>query len=238
MLKRADGLIADSENSKRDAIAVLDIPPDRIRVIYPGVPRTYASVPSESVARVANAFALHRPYFLSVGTIEPRKNIDTLLTAWESLPPSFRSEYELILTGMPGWRSDLTIARLRQANSAGHGIRYLGYVPEPDMPPLTAGATAFLYPSLYEGFGLPVVQAMLAGCPVVTSNVSSLPEITGDASLLIDPRSAAELSAAIRCLGESTGLREQLKARGIEQAKRFTWEKTAAESLEYFREIA
>jgi glycosyltransferase involved in cell wall biosynthesis len=117
-------------------------------------------------------------------------------------------------------------------------VRYLGYVPEADLPGLTAGATGFLYPSFYEGFGIPVAQAMAAGCPVVTSNVSSLPEITGGAAVLIDPRSVAELSAAIQRLGESPGLRQQLRARGIERARRFTWERAAAESLRYFSEIA
>ena len=163
-------------------------------------------MPVESINRVAKAFSLHKPYFLFVGSIEPRKNVDTLLSAWESLPVSFRDEHELVVAGLPGWRSDTTTKRLMQANSEKQGIRYLGYVPEPDLPALTAGAAAFVYPSLYEGFGIPVAQAMAAGCPVITSNVSSLPEITGGAAILIDPRSVAELSAAILRVGESSDL--------------------------------
>jgi alpha-1,3-rhamnosyl/mannosyltransferase len=233
VLKRADGLIAVSENTKRDAIRVLGISPEKIRVIHLGVPPAYTSVSNES-----NRRPVPKPHFLFVGTIEPRKNVNTLLDAWQSLPAAFRHEYDLVIAGMPGWRADTTTNRLVQANTENQGIRYLGYVPEPDLPALTAGATAFVYPSLYEGFGIPVAQAMAAGCPVITSNLSSLPEITGGAAILIDPRSVAELSAAIIRMGESPELRAQLKAQGIEQAKQFTWERAASESLQFFAEIA
>ena len=238
VLTRADGLIAVSEHTKQDAIRLLGIPPGKIRVIHHGVPPAYTAVPLEQINRVVQAHSLHKPYLLSVGTIEPRKNIDTLLSAWQTLPAPFRREYDLVIAGMPGWRSDTTTKRLIQANTEDHGIRYLGYIPEPDLPALTAGAAAFVYPSLYEGFGIPVAQALAAGCPVITSNVSSLPEITGGAAILIDPRSVAELSAAILRVGESAGLRSQLKTLGIDQAKRFTWQNAAAESLRFFSELA
>ncbi len=238
VFKRADGLIAVSENTKRDAIRVLNLAPDKIRVIHLGVPPAYRSVPPDAITRVTRQLGLHKPYFLSVGTIEPRKNLDTLLTAWQTLPPSFRETYDLIVAGPPGWRSDATTKRLLQANTDNQGIRYIGYVPEPDLPALIAGATAFVYPSLYEGFGIPVAQAMAAGSPVITSNLSSLPEITGEAAVLIDPRSSAELTAAIRRVGDSSDLRARLKTQGIERAKQFTWEKAAAESLRYFSELA
>jgi glycosyltransferase involved in cell wall biosynthesis len=238
VFKRADGLIAVSENTKQDAIRVLGIAPDKIRVIHLGVPPAYRSVPTDSMTHVAQRLGLNKPYFLSIGTIEPRKNIDILLSAWESLPPSFRHEYELIVAGPPGWNSDLTMKRLHQANADNRGVRYLGYVAEPDLPALTAGATAFVYPSLYEGFGIPVVQAMAAGSPVITSNLSSLPEVTGGAAILIDPRSEAELTAAILRVGESSDLRAQLKTKGIERSRIFTWERAATDSLAFFSDIA
>jgi glycosyltransferase involved in cell wall biosynthesis len=238
VLKRADGLIAVSENTKRDTIRVLEIAPEKIRVIHLGIPAAYRSVAQDAITRVTRRLALHKPYFLSVGSIEPRKNLDTLLNAWETLPPSFRENYDLIVAGPPGWSSDATTQRLEQANTDNQGIRYLGYVPEPDLPSLTAGATAFVYPSLYEGFGIPVAQAMAAGSPVITSNLSSLPEITAGSAVLIDPRSVAELTAAIQRVGESPDLRARLKTQGIERAKQFTWEKAAAESLRYFSELA
>src|SRR6185312_2644074 len=120
----------------------------------------------QTAQSAAAFFNLRRPYFLSVGTIEPRKNLETLLNSWDLLPASFRHHYDLAIAGMPGWSSESTVARIHAASHAGH-IRYLGYVPEAVMPDLTAQATALVYPSLYEGFGLPVAQAMAAGCPVI-----------------------------------------------------------------------
>jgi glycosyltransferase involved in cell wall biosynthesis len=238
VLKPAAGIIAVSENTKRDAVRILGLAPEKIRVIHLGIPSHYFSVSRPSIDRVATAHGLHLPYFLFIGTIEPRKNIDTLLTAWEALPASFRQENELVLAGMPGWRAEATMGRLLQANREGRGVRYLGYVPEIDLPALTAGARAFIYPSLYEGFGIPVAQAMAAGCPVITSNVSSLPEITGGAALLVDPLSAGEVTAAILRMGNSQDLRDTLRAAGLAQAAHFTWEAAAAASLRYFSEIA
>ena len=118
-----------------------------------------------------------------MGTIEPRKNVDLLLDAFESLPLPLREHHDLVIAGPIGWNVDRVVDRLRL-------VRYLGYIPEPDLAPLTAAAEVFVYPSLYEGFGFPVAQAMAAGVPVITSNVSSLPEIAGNASLLVDPRAA------------------------------------------------
>ncbi len=174
ILRRADGLIAVSENSRQDAIRVLKINPDRIRTIYSGIPDEYFDAPPTQRAR---------PYALYVGTIEPRKNLDTLLDAWRQLKPEIRQEFDLLIAGPEGWSAESTVARIRaEAN-------YVGYVPEADLPGLVAGATVFVYPSLYEGFGFPVVQAMAANVAVVTSNTSCLPEITGGGALLVDPQS-------------------------------------------------
>jgi glycosyltransferase involved in cell wall biosynthesis len=235
ILARAASVMADSENTRLDAIRILGIRPEKIRVIYLGVPDQYFCVSPQSVASAADACQLRRPYFLSIGTIEPRKNVDTLLAAWNSLSASFRDEYELVIAGMPGWQSDATMQRIRDAE--GSGVRYLGYVAEPNLPGLTAGATALVYPSLYEGFGLPVAQAMASGCPVITSNVSSLPEVAGEAALMIDPLSVSELAAAILRMGNSSELRQRLRAAGIAQAAQFTWDKAAAASLRYFSEM-
>jgi glycosyltransferase involved in cell wall biosynthesis len=238
ILARAASVMADSENTRIDAIRILGIAPDKIRVIYLGVPDWYFGVSLQDVASAADACQLRRPYFLSIGTIEPRKNVDTLLAAWSSLPTSFRDEYELVIVGMPGWQSDATMQRIRDTEAGGGGVRYLGYVAEPNLPGLTAGATALVYPSLYEGFGLPVAQAMAAGCPVVTSRVSSLPEVAGDAALMIDPLSVSDLATAIFRMGDSSELRERLRTAGIVQAARFTWDKAAGASLRYFSAIA
>jgi glycosyltransferase involved in cell wall biosynthesis len=136
-----------------------------------------------------------------------------------------------VVAGPSGWKDSGTLARLRQPAA---GIHYLGYVPESDLPGLTAGATILAYPSLYEGFGLPVAQAMAAGVPVITSNVSSLPEITGDAALHVDPQSAPSLSAALQKLLGSRDLQRQLRERGIRRAEMFRWEACALKSWEFF----
>jgi glycosyltransferase involved in cell wall biosynthesis len=222
ILRKADGLIAVSENTRQDAIRLLGIAPDRIRTIHSGISETYfQAVPTPRA----------RPYALYVGTIEPRKNLDALLDAWAMLKPTFRAEFDLLIAGPRGWSSEQTFARIQREAA------YLGYVPEADLPGLTAGATVFAYPSLYEGFGFPVAQAMAAGSPVITSNNSCLPEIAGNAALLVDPRSPSEIAAALTCLFESESLRADFAARGRQRANLFRWEKCATESLHFFRGV-
>jgi glycosyltransferase involved in cell wall biosynthesis len=233
--KRADGLIAISESSRNDAVRLLGIPEEKIEVIYPGIPDAYFSVDARDVDRVRAGLGLHRPYLLYVGTVEPRKNVDLLLDAYAALGSSFSGEFDLAIAGSYGWASEATMRRLQ---SSPPNVRYLGYVPEGDLPALFSGATAFVYPSLYEGFGFPVAQAMAAGVPVVTSGVSSLPEITGSAAVLVDPRSQAELRGAIKTVLTSPSLRERLSAEGPVRARRFSWSDGARRSLEFYARVA
>ena len=223
ILKRAEGLIAVSENTRQDAIQMLGIAPERITTIHSGVAEAYFdAVPVRRAKR----------YVLYVGSIEPRKNLPALLDAWGSLRPDLRDAFELVTAGPMGWADQSIRDRIRAETA------YLGYVPESELPGLTAGAAAFVYPSLYEGFGFPVAQAMAAGVPVITSNVSSLPEIAGEAALLVDPRSSGELAAALTRLLESESLRGELCRRGRARAQSYRWERCAAESLEFFRRVA
>jgi len=231
LLRRADGIIAVSASTRDDAVRILGIPAERIAVIHSGVAEAFFRSDPKSVEAVRARYKLARPYVLFVGTIEPRKNVDGMLDAWESLPSTVRDEFELVIAGPIGWASPKTAARVR-------GMRYLGYVAEADLAPLTAGATVFAYPSLYEGFGFPVAQAMASGVPVITSNVSSLPEITQDAALLADPRSQAELREGLLRLLTSPGLRAELAIRGRARAGNFRWERCAAESWKFFEKIA
>ena len=231
LLRCAAGTIAISQSSKDDAIRCLKLSPDRIRVIYPGIADAFFDPPPHEVERVRAAYQLTRPFVLAVGTIEPRKNVAALIQAYAALPQPIRDEWDLVLAGPSGWASAETTGLLRS-------VRYLGYIPEGDIAPLTAAAAVFAYPSLYEGFGFPVAQAMAAGCAVITSNVSSLPEIAGDAALLIDPLSQAELTAALQRLIESPDLRAKLAALGRHRAGLFRWPDCAAQSLAFFREIA
>ena len=230
VLRRADAAIAVSQCTKDDAVRVLGLAPERVVVIHSGVPDAFFDVPPEAVAAVRKRHGLERPFALFIGTIEPRKNVDTLLDAYESLPRSVREEFELVIAGPVGWAAPETAARIAKA-------RYLGYVPEADLAPLTAAAAVFVYPSLYEGFGFPVAQALAAGVPVVTSNISSLPEVAGDAALLVDPRSPAELRDALLRLLLSPDLRTDLSARGRCRARQFRWDACAAQSLQFFQSL-
>jgi alpha-1,3-rhamnosyl/mannosyltransferase len=223
-LKRADALIAVSENTRQDAIRMLGIAPEKIETIHSGVPDEYFT---------AQPLRRPKPYVLFVGMIEPRKNIETLLDAWGDV--RFRGDVDLLIAGPPGWSSGRTMARL---HSGERGVQYLGYVAESDMPSLTAGAAAFVYPSLYEGFGFPVAQAMAAGVPVITSNSSCLPEIAGEGALFVDPKSASELSAALEKLLDSESLRATVGGQGRVKAACYRWSECARLSLEFFRRIA
>jgi alpha-1,3-rhamnosyl/mannosyltransferase len=230
LARRADGLIAVSECTRQDAVRALGIAPEKICTIHSGVADSFFDPPAARVDEVRARYGLQRPFVLFLGTIEPRKNVDLLLDAFESLPLPLREHYQLVVAGPAGWAAETTVARLRF-------VRYLGYIPEPDLAPLTAAAHLFVYPSLYEGFGFPVAQAMAAGVPVITSNVSALPEVAGNAALLVDPRSQGELRAALVRMLESADLRRALGMAGRERARDFRWQVCAAKSLEFFRRI-
>jgi glycosyltransferase involved in cell wall biosynthesis len=222
VLRRAARLIAISQNTKADAVRLVGLDAERIDVVYPGVPEVYFG---------AQARPSGRPYVLYVGTIEPRKNVDTLLDAWRGF--RFQGDFDLVIAGASGWAAEKTLARL---TSRPVGVRYLGYVPEDELPGLMAGASAFVYPSLYEGFGFPVAQAMAAGVPVITSNTSCLPEVAGDGGLLVDPRSAEDIRAAMEKLLTSPGLQQELRTAGMARAKsEYRWKTCAQKSLEFFR---
>jgi len=233
LARRADALIAVSEATKRDAVRVLGIPEHKITVIHSGIPHAYFSPDQALIEAARRKYELRRPFVLFVGTIEPRKNVDALLEAFESLPVSLRQHWDLVVAGPAGWAAAQTMKRLRRDAK----IRYLGYVPEALLPGLTAAAGIFAYPSLYEGFGFPVAQAMAAGVPVITSNVSAMPEIAGEAALLVDPYSQNELHHALARLMTTDGLRSALAAAGRQRAEQFHWENCAARSIAFFRNL-
>jgi alpha-1,3-rhamnosyl/mannosyltransferase len=235
ILKHADGLIAVSEATRDDAVRILKLAPEKVRVIHHGIADLFFRVTTSDAEAVRARHRLERPYLLFVGTIEPRKNVDLLLEAYRGLTLSIKEEFELILAGPPGWAQAETMARLRQPSP---GVRYLGYVAEQDLPGLFAGATAFVYPSLYEGFGFPVAQAMAAGTPVITSSVSALPEIAGGAAILVDPRSEEDLRAAMQQLLTSPSERGRRIELGRENARRFSWVECARQSLRFFEDVA
>ena len=234
VLRRASACIAISQQSKQDAIEILKLPADSIDVIYPGVAEEFFTVQLPDASAVKQRHRLDKPYFLYVGTIEPRKNLDRLLDAYRSISEPVRKEHELVIVGPLGWCSGPTGDRLRTPEP---GVRYLGYVPEDDLPGLTVGATAFVFPSLYEGFGLPLVQAMACGVPAIASYNSSLVEVAGEDAILVDPRNTEAIADAMQRLALSPSLRTDLSRRGRTRVASFRWERNARQSLAFFHRL-
>jgi alpha-1,3-rhamnosyl/mannosyltransferase len=233
ILKQCDALIAISDHARRDAIAILDIPPDRIRVIYPGVAEAFFEVTEKEELAVRAAYKLPSSYLLFVGCIEPRKNIRGLIRAYNGLPAGLRRNVPLLIAGPFGWEDNELRTSLSQEN-----IRYLGYVPEARLPGLFRGAAAFVYPSYYEGFGLPVAQAMATGVPVVTSNCSSLPEVVGKGGLTVDPYDAENILEAMYRILSCQSLAQELASQGRHRARNYRWADVAAASLDFFHDVA
>ena len=227
ILKRADGIIAVSENTRRDAINVLGLDPARITTIHSGVADAFFDPPPAGAVR--RKYGLDKPYVLFVGTVEPRKNLDRLLDAWRGLT----AEFELVIVGASGWAPPDTVRRLSETS----GVRKLGYIPEAELPALTGGALAVAYPSLYEGFGFPVAQAMACGVPVLTSNVSSLPEIARDAAVFVDPQDTEAIRAGLRKLVDDAELRAALSKAGRKRAENYRWDRCARESMAFFARL-
>lgn len=234
ILKKAHGCIAVSEQTRRDAIDILGLPPERVETIYPGIAAEFFDVQALSIKRVITEYRLEKPYILYVGMVEPRKNVEGLLNAYLALPDSLRKEHELVVAGLIGWCSAETKRMLTESRG---GIRYIGYVPEKDLPGLTAGACIFAFPSFFEGFGFPVAQAMAAGVPVVTSRDSSLQEISSGAALHVNPYEIEEIRAALEKLLLAPELRAELGKAGRIRAAQYRWERSARQTLDFFRRM-
>ncbi len=232
---RADRVIAVSQHTAKDVTMFFEFDKERVRVVYHGVDDHFRpDIPMGSILEIKKNYRILTPqYILWVGTLEPRKNLLTLIEAYSKLE-SLHSEYTLVLGGGPGWeyQNILTLAR-----SLGNRIQITGYLPQEDLIPLYAGASLFVYPSFYEGFGLPLLEAMASGVPIVASKTSSLPEVVGDAGILVDPLSISDVSEGIRKLLKDSSLRSSFREKGIQRAKQFTWERAARETLKIYREI-
>ena len=233
-VRAADHIITPSHATRRDLLELLPADPERVSVVPDGVSAIFAPVTAGEVAAQLAPLGL-RPdtYLLFMGTIEPRKNLLRLLEAVERAAPEVGP---LVLAGGRGWNDAGIRDALARLEAAGR-VRSLGYVPDRLRPVLLTGARAFVYPSLYEGFGLPPLEAMACGTPVVASNVSSLPEVVGDAALLVDPEDVPAIAAAMERIWRDQTLRADLRRRGLARARDFTWDRTARLTLEVYRRV-
>lgn len=237
-VQRADLLIAVSEETKRDILKFLPVPENKVKVIYNGVDERFRPV-TDSMARdrVRQRYNLPERFILMVGSIQPRKNIAGVLRALASMVESNKDfPWKLVLAGGGGWKNEGISEQIR-ALGLNDRVHFTGYVAEEDLPTLYSCADLFVFPSLYEGFGLPVVEAMACGVPVVTSNNSCLPEIAGDAAVLVDPHDTADIANGMLRLLEDQELRNLCVSRGLERARLFSWKTAAQQTLQAFHEL-
>jgi glycosyltransferase involved in cell wall biosynthesis len=232
-IRRATAVIATSESTRRDLVHRLGLPGDRVHTVHLGI--------DHDLYRPVERRRLDEPYVLFVGTEHPRKNLGRVLEAFAALKAGgAHPQLKLVKAGGPGkaeWPfRDATERRVRELGLE-DDVVFTGRIPDEDIVALYSGAVCLVFPSLYEGFGFPVLEAMACGCPVVTSTASSLPELAGDAALLVDPRDPGAIADAMRLLVEDGGERRRLVARGRRRAARFTWERTARETLAVYERV-
>lgn len=232
LVHRADAIIAVSNHTKAALIEILKVPEHRITVAHLGVDQESYSpyIEDDSLRAVRNQYGLPGDFLLFVGTIEPRKNLYNIIEAFDSL----KSDTHLVIAGKWGWKYKQVYNRI-QASPKRRLIKVIGYIPESDKPHLMKLASAFIWPSLYEGFGLPVLEAMSVGTPVLTSQVTSIPEVTGDSALLVNPYNVKDIAEGMEIVLTNQLLRERYRVLGIEQARKFAWDKTATALADIFQ---
>ena len=235
-ISRADQIIVISDFIKSEAVHSFGFSEDQLATIHLGYDRSIFRVyPSEDLLAVKKEYRLPEHFILFVGSIEPRKNLQNLLRAYMDLEESVRKEFKLVLVGFKGWENEEIVSLIKKLKP---DVFYLGYIPEMQLGKIYNLAKLFVYPSLYEGFGLPPLEAMACGCPVVVSNAASLPEVCGDAAFYVEPTDILSITQGIhQCLTDG-GLRESLKKKALERAKSFSWQKSAWEHLKIFEETS
>jgi len=234
-LRTADVVIADSHCTKQDALQLYGLSTDHVRVVHLGVDEHFMPASAVSAQAVRKRYQLPGRFILVVSTIEPRKNLIVLLEAYQALRQQ-NPEIQLVIAGKRGWHSEPFFKRLQELGLT-EQVKRLGYVPDEDLPALYSLAEVFAFPSLYEGFGLPVLEAMACGTPVVCSNTSSLPEVAGEAAIQIAPTDVREWTQALEQISRDAERRTDLRERGFRQAARFTWEATARQTYTIYQEV-
>jgi glycosyltransferase involved in cell wall biosynthesis len=234
---KSDRIFTVSEQSKRDILKFFKVPPDKIVVTPNAIDDRFNVEPSEEhVMQTRERYQLSHSYLLYVGNIKPHKNLERLIEAFHQVRGEGRSELELLIIGSE-------ISQMQALRRAVHKyqlhryVRFLGFVPDKTLAVLYRLASVFVFPSLYEGFGLPPLEAMASGTPVVTSNVSSLPEVVGDAAVLVDPYSAEAIAEGILTVLRSTHLRDDLRRRGLERAHEYSWNRSVRRVREIYAEV-
>ncbi len=236
--KKADGLIAVSGCTKKDLIRLFRVPEEKVTVIYEGANELFKPVDDKTLLEnIREKYSLPEKYILYVGMLEPRKNVPVLIRAFKQLKDLTGVEHKLVIAGKKGWMFN-EIFNTVQLLKLEDEVIFTGYIADKELPLVYGASKLFVYPSTYEGFGLPPLEAMACGVPVIASDVSSIPEITGDAAELVNPGNADELSRAMSKIISDKSLQESMKKKGLERAGMFSWEKTASQTLEVYKKTA
>jgi alpha-1,3-rhamnosyl/mannosyltransferase len=237
--RKADHVIAVSRFAVAELVQCFGIDERRISVVHNGVDEAWLDAPAaDALAATQARYGLKPGYFLFVGTLQPRKNLDRVLQAYLALPPVVRARRQLVVVGAPGWRSEATQARMKAAAQNGENVLWLDRLTGAEqLRHVYAGAGVFVFPSLYEGFGIPVVEAFACGVPVIASNTTSLPEVTRGAALEVDPLSVPDIGAAMLELARDDALRARCIARGRARAVELTWAETARKTAAVYHTL-
>jgi len=235
LIERADRIVCVSECVKRDVISALKADPQKLRVVYEAGGEGFWPRSENDVAAVRQKYNLPAPYLLFVGSINKRKNIPAMVEAFAAAQSQLKSDLHFAIAGRIGYGGEEIRAQIEKSGCAKR-VHILGYVPDADVPTLYSGAYALLFATLYEGFGIPAIEAFACGCPVIGSNVGSLPEIIGDAGLLVDPQSVDSIAHQIVQLSEPQ-VRRSLSEKGLLRAELFSWQKAATECLSIYQEL-
>lgn len=236
-IKKSNFIIATSINTKKDIIDNFPHCADKIKVVYGGVDARLKPVTDKEVtAKIKELYKIKKDFILAVSLISPRKNLTALIKAWKLLRTERKLDVQLVISGRKGWLYE-EVFKEAASWMPNNDIIFCGHVSDEHLLYLYNAAAVFAYPSLYEGFGLPILEAMACGCPVVSSNTSSMPEVCGDAALLVDPKNISEISQALYKIFSDASLRRDLIKKGFEQAKKFSWQNTAQQTIQAYNQI-
>jgi glycosyltransferase involved in cell wall biosynthesis len=235
LTKRAAAITVLSKSTRSDVVRLLHLTEAEVRVIYPGTPEGFKPLPADVVQPIFKKYGLSKPFILYVGSHHPRKNLKSLVRAFEFIASDI--PHDLVMVGPPIWQ-DNELKQYIKASPYTSRVRLVGFVPREALPLFFNAAEVFVFPSRYEGFGLPVLEAMACGCPVVTTQTSSLPEVAGDAAILVSPDDVPGLGGATLRVLKDNSLRERMRKNGLQQAGKFCWERTAKETIELLEKVA
>jgi glycosyltransferase involved in cell wall biosynthesis len=234
-VRNTDAVITVSQFARADLQRYLAIPAERLHVVPNGVGQSFRPVPADEANAVAARYGLQPPYILTVGNLQARKNLSSLIAAVRSLDES-TLPHRLAIVGRPMW-NDGGLADLIKREGIEHRVALTGYVADSDLPSIYSAADLFVLPSLHEGFGLPILEAMACGTPVITSDAASLPEVAGDAAVLVDARDIGMLAGTIERTARDPQLRQTLRAKGLKRAEAFDWDSVAEKTIAVYRQV-